>query len=56
MSTRSQIGFYADKTNTDLFKYKKFENGLADIPTNSTKTSEGDAHIKSLIENFLKSI
>ena len=37
-------------------EYKKFENGLADIPTNSTKTSEGDAHIKSLIENFLKSI
>ena len=34
----------------------KFENGLIDIPTHSTHTAAGDAHVKALLENFLKSI
>lgn len=34
----------------------RFEKGLANLPGHSTRTAAGDAQVRSLLENFLKSI
>jgi len=35
-------------------QYEKFENGLKDIPTHSTRTDLGQAYVQNLIEQFIE--
>lgn len=37
-------------------EYAKLENGLANIPTHTTKTQEGNIHVVSILEEFIRNL